>query len=171
VDKDFIENNVKKIFSNTTKEEVSSNQNQSFAQQLKSKYSFTVMHNKIVSSVMNQIISWIIACFNKYSEKDFHEKMRKGYTFQDGLTGAIYPMYGFDFIEDWKANHKNTFDIIIPTMRKFKVQINKEELHGLTLQALRKQGWMITEQETKALKVTITRLCNILYKDVDSISL
>lgn len=172
MDKKFIEDSVKKVFTKEEEEdEVKSTGSSSFAQQIKQQYSFKNMHNKIVSTIMNQIISWILKCFDKYTETQFHTKMAEQYTYQDKLTGAVYPLTGFDFIEDWRINHKDTFDNIIPIMKKLKVPINKHELLGLTINAIQKQGWTVKPHEVQALRLTINRLYHILYHGVDSISI
>lgn len=139
-----IEDAVNKVFSSSSSNETTTTTNLSYTQQLKSKYGFTAMHNRIITNIMHQIVSWILSCFNKYSEKEFHNKMNQRFTYKDSFTGASYPVQGFDFISDWNKNHKRTMGTIIPIMKKTKMTINKYELHGLTLAAIRKHGWTIT---------------------------
>lgn len=167
MDKKTVEDNVNKLFSSSNNESIV--EGLSFAQQMKTKYSFQSIQNKFVSAIMTQIVSWILSCFNKYSEKQFHDKMKGEFNYRDGFTGAVYPMRGFDFIDDWHKNHKSTFDKIIPVMQKLKTPINKTELHGLTLATIRKNGWHIEPHESECFRYTINRLYNILYYKVDSL--
>jgi hypothetical protein len=141
----------------------------SFAQQLKTKYSFHAIHNQILSSIMGVIISWVTSCFKKYTEKQFHDKMSQKYIYVDGRTGMRYELTGFDFISDWKRYHKYTFDKIIPTIKRLNLKLDKNELHRLVIEALTKHGWTVTETEKQSLKHTVSRLINILYYNVDTI--
>ena len=78
-----------------------------FSQQMRQKYSFRAVHNSIMSGIMNHVISWIMACFNKYDEKTFHEKMSTSYSYRDKHTAYSFMLPGFDFISDWNKHHPN----------------------------------------------------------------
>lgn len=165
-DKKIVEDTLNRLF----KKQPQVDKSTSFAQQIKTKYSFQAIHNQFLSSIMGVIISWVTSCFKRYSEKQFHDKMAQKYIYIDGKTGMKFELVGFDFISDWKKYHHYTFDKIIPTIKRLGLKLDKQELHKLTVEALQKHGWTITEIEKQSLYHTINRLINILNYNIDTIS-
>ena len=140
----------------------------SFSQQLKQKYSFRAVHNSIMSSIMNTIISWILSCFNKYDEPTFHKKMWGTMFFKDKKTGANYMLNGFDFIADWNKHHPYRYETILKIIRKTGTRIDRQKLYESVIQTIQKHGWTVYEQEKKCFILTVKRLYNILYHNIDS---
>ena len=140
----------------------------SFAQQLKQKYSFHNVHNGIMQGIMNHVISWIMSCFNKYDEKTFHQKMGGVFAYKDQITGQTFMIKGFDFISDWNQHHPHRYETILKIIRKTGTKLDRIKLYSSVIQTIQKHGWSLDANETLCFSLTINRLYNILYHNVDS---
>lgn len=151
--KEDVEHTVSNLF-NTVE---SKNSNSSFLTDIKQKYSFKKMHNNIMSGILNLVVSWIMSCFSKYTEEQFHQKMSSKFMY----NGYYYT--GFDFIGDWEKNHRQKYNSILAVIRKTGVKLDKQQLYLSIIDTIKKQGWNISKDEARCFEFTVMRLYNILY--------
>lgn len=135
------------------------------------KYSFKSIFKKQMDYIVNQFFNILVYYFDKYSEKQFHDKMNNRYYIKDGSTGRIIQCIGFDYIGDWKKYHKNTFAFFIKS-----VQLNKsyyifseEKILETIMKLFAEKGWVISDNEMLGIKQTVKRLFNILYLKYDGL--
>lgn len=151
--KDDVEGTVNNLFNSKQETQTTGN----FMLDIKNRYSFRHIHNSIMSNILNMVVSWVMSCFDKYSEKEFHQKMSGSFLY----NGYYYR--GFDFINDWQVNHNQKFKSIITIIRKTGVKLDKQQLFNSIIATIQKQGWNVTKEEAKCFELTVSRLYAILY--------
>lgn len=135
------------------------------------KYSFKKIFQKQMNYIVEQFFQILVYYFDKYSEKQFHERMNNRYYIKDGNTGRIIQCVGFDYIGDWKKFHKHKFAFFIKS-----VQINKsyyvfseEKILETILKLFHTKGWTVSDNEMLGIRQTVKRLYNILYLKYDGL--
>lgn len=124
---------------------------------------FNVFKGNITSVIEQRLVPYIIQLFDRYNEEDFHQKMRNMYVH----NGKMYT--GFNFIADWKRNHKYYWKIFIGAARVNRrfVRFNHESmLHKIT-SVMYMKGWTLYDYEIEGLSQTVRRIYNILYEGHD----
>jgi len=116
----------------------------------KNKFDAT-MSSILTNLLMRIVVPWINACFEKYSEKDFHIQMETG----------------FDFIQDWQRNHPERFGRFIKTARVFRhrFEYNQISIYNEVMNIFDKRGFRITNTEKVRLMDVILRLKDMIMKD------
>jgi hypothetical protein len=109
---------------------------------------FTKTMRKVVTDILMDIaVPWLMECFEKYSEQDFHQKV-------------LYEQ--FDFINDWQVNHPHRYWEFINKARnrvvKQFVDFHVIRITNKIVTLLQKRGWYIYPQEYDVLKDTVRRL-------------
>lgn len=115
--------------------------------------------SNVASVIEHRLIPYIIELFGRYTEDDFHTKMRNMYMH----NGRMYT--GFNFIADWKKNHKPYWKMSIGAARASKrlIKFNQDSmLHKITT-VMYMNGWTLNDYEIEGLKQTVQRIYNIMY--------
>ncbi len=128
---------------------------------LRQRYSFARMHNHIMMQMLSMVIGWIVSCFNKYSEEEFHQKMNGFFIYRNTTVN------GFDFIADWEKFHKRKYEAIIKAVRYSKVVLDKKTVQQGIRRALSEHGWTIKQHEYHSFDILVERLYNKIYFDRD----
>lgn len=102
---------------------------------------------KIVNNILLEFcIPWLLSCFEKYNEADFHTRMK------DSL---------FDFINDWEQNHAKRFKAFMLGARRLRSYYDfdsKAITERVVAVLTQRQGWTLTEEETVRLYYTMEAL-------------
>jgi hypothetical protein len=118
---------------------------------VKPKHPLDRMVNRIVNNIIDaQVIPWLVECLEKYDETDFHMKM----------------MMNWDFIADWKLNHKRTFATFIRVARanRNSFDFDTNVIVDKIINVLNmKAGWTVSFVERAKLWQTIERLRMMIY--------
>ena len=139
------------------------------------RYSFKGMYQKMMQNITKQFFHIIAYYFGKYSEEEFHRRMKGSYVLtiksRDGIEAdrkVVLP--GFDWIGDWRKFHKYKFMFFIKSVKEAKdwFVFNEEQIYNIIMQLLETKGWQVTEIEKENIKKTVRRLYNILYLGWDS---
>lgn len=141
------------------------------------RFSFKGMYQKMMQNISKQFFQIIVYYFGKYSEAEFHRRMKHSYVLniksRDGKEPARQVVLkGFDWIGDWRKFHKYKFMFFIKTVKDAKKEwfvFDEDQIYNIILQLLDTKGWIISEEEKENIKITVRRLYNILYLDWDSI--
>jgi hypothetical protein len=140
------------------------------------KYSFKGMYQKMMQNISKQFFHIIAYYFSKYSEAEFHRRMKQMYVLNIKSRDGKEPdrqvvLKGFDWIGDWKKFHKTKFIFFIKSVKGSKdwFVFNEEQIFAIIMQLLDTKGWKITDEEKENIQKTVRRLYNILYLDWDSI--
>lgn len=109
---------------------------------------FTKTMRGMVTDILMQIaVPWLMECFEKYSEDDFHQKV-------------LYE--NFDFINDWQVNHPDRYWDFINRARnkvvKHFIDFHVVRITNKVVGLLQKKGWFIYPQEYDILRDTVRRL-------------
>jgi hypothetical protein len=117
---------------------------------VKPKTKFDSVIASIVTPMLLEIFKpWMEHCFSTYDEKYFHMKM----------------VTGFDFIQDWKQNHRIRYKSIIGAIRPIrnKVNIDKEILLQVILEKLKERGWTVEDWEITRFRSNIDTFYREIY--------
>ena len=91
------------------------------------KYSLSGSVTKIITEfMMAAVVPWLMQCFDKYSERYFHDEMKRG----------------FNFVEDWKTHHLEKYNEFMRRAKKirFFIKIDEEDLVIRIEKILNKKG-------------------------------
>ena len=91
---------------------------------------------RVVGGVLAEfVVPWLVECLQKYSEEDFHQKMRDN---------------TWDFINDWQQNHHKKFKAFIFGAKRLKYayDFDSKAITKQVVTILEKNGWTIEENET-----------------------
>jgi len=115
---------------------------QELSKAVKTKSRFDTAVASIITPLLVAIFEpWLEACFNKYSEAYFHTKMASG----------------FNFIEDWKRNHRSTYGTLLGAIRPVssRFDIDDEMLVNVIVDKLTARGWKVEEWEKNRFRSNI----------------
>ena len=117
---------------------------------VKSRHGFDAVVSNVVTSLLMQLfIPWIDYCFNKYSEDEFHKRMKAG----------------FNFVQDMKENHIDRYTYIMKAVRRVRnrIKLDEEKLLVVVVHECNKRGWTITEWEKGRFREDIAMLIQEIY--------
>lgn len=110
--------------------------------------------NRPIASMIGKIfdkfvIPHIRSRFEKYTEAQFHERCVKG----------------FDFLQDMKDNHPDTYRTCILFVRPVRnsIIINRDAIYNALLDIFAQYGWTVTDMEKETLMRDVTQLVHELY--------
>lgn len=109
-------------------------------------HALDIFVKKIVSSLLSEFaIPWLVDCLEKYSEKDFHDRMAD-------------PM--FDFVNDWQTNHSRKFKAFMMGARRMRhaYDFNSDVITARVAAILKEHGWTIHDNEYIRLWHTMQQL-------------
>lgn len=105
------------------------------------------MRGVVTDILMDMAVPWLLRCFQKYSEEDFHQKV-------------LYE--GFDFINDWKTNHADWYWDFVNRARnkvvKRFIEFDVDRIAAKVISLLHKKGWYIYPGEENIIMDTVRRL-------------
>ena len=126
----------------------------------KTDHSFlNMLRGNMTSLIEDKLIPYVAELFARYTEEDFHQKMRNMYLH----NGKMYT--GFNFIADWKRFHKYWWKVFVGTARvnrKF-LRFNEESLLYKITTMFYMKGWTLYDYEIEGLRQTVHRIYNIMY--------
>jgi hypothetical protein len=126
----------------------------------KTDHSFrNTLRSNLTSIIDHRLVPYIIELFDRYTEQDFHQKMRNMYLH----NGKMYT--GFNFIADWKKNHRYYWRMFVGAARvnrKFLKFNHDSLLHKITY-IMYMKGWTLYDYEIEGLRQTVGRIYNIMY--------
>lgn len=133
-------------------------------------YDYKQMFRGLISHISSELFSVLTYYFNKYTEPQFHKRMKGQYLL---IIKARTPdekprqvvLNGFDFIGDLRKNHRVEYGTFISaaTANKKYFQFNESDIITTLIQILRNKGWHLTDLELQCIRDNIRRLHNILY--------
>ena len=127
-------------------------------------HSFTnMLKGNLTSVIESKLIPYIIELFDRYSEEEFHKKMYNTYMH----NGRMFT--GFNFIADWKTNHRHYWKMFIGTVRTFHrfIRFNQESMVHKITTVMYMKGWTLSEYEIEGLRQTVSRIYNLMYEGKD----
>ena len=139
-----------------------------------SRYSFKNSLIRNLSKIIETFFEVVLYYFDKYSEEEFHRKMleedRKR-KLVDKQTGQEFILRGFQFIDDFKKNHRMKFaaSITVVKSQKHLFKYDEEKLYNISTKLLELKGWNVNDMEKETLRQTIRRLKNIIYHNRDTL--
>ena len=122
------------------------------AKAAKPKSRFDAAISSILTNMLMQIvIPWMKYCFEKYTEQEFHDRMSAG----------------FDFIEDWRQNHKERVGRLLSLAKKFRDRFEFDEiaLYGELMRDFHRRGFVLTDGEKVKIMENILTIKQIIYSD------
>jgi hypothetical protein len=136
------------------------------------KWSFKAVLRNTIESITNQFFNIIVLYFNKYTEKQFHERMNNQYIILDQNTGEKITCLGFDFIGDWRKNHATKLYVFMKMAKTNKdyFTFSEEKILETMTELFKAKGWTLLEHERIGIEQTVKRLYNLLYLGYDGLS-
>lgn len=122
------------------------------AKAAKPKSRFDAAMNSLLTNLLLQlVIPWIKYCFEKYSEAEFHRQMDNG----------------FDFIADWKTNHRERFPKFMRIARALRNRYTYDEIaiYAEVMKEFSKRQFSLREWEKTKMMATILELKSLIYSD------
>jgi hypothetical protein len=113
----------------------------------------SAMASILTNMLMQLVVPWINFCFAKYSEPEFHSIMATD----------------FDFIADWKLNHKERFTKFVKTARvlRNRFDYNELDIYDEIIKIFERRGFQLTEKEKLRMMETVLTLKDIIYLDTE----
>ena len=111
------------------------------------------------TTVKNLAAAWLIHVFMKYSEPEFHVRMKESYEYQ----GVKY--VGFDFVTDMKTNHKKQWYIFRKLAPKCKdiLIFNDVLFMDKILRLFALKGWKLQDHEIICMHRMIKSIREMIY--------
>jgi hypothetical protein len=114
------------------------------------KYSLSGSVTKIITEfMMAAVVPWFRSCLTKYSQQQFHNAMKNGFT----------------FIGDWKTNHPEKYAEFLSKAKKIKffLKIDEYDILRRVEIIMSKEGWVLYENEKAMILEDIRRLKMDIY--------
>lgn len=113
-------------------------------------FSFQASITRIITEfMMSAVVPWFRSCLQKYTQEQFHEYMKNG----------------FSFIADWKTNHPEKYQTFIGRAKRVKyfIKIDEHDILRRIEVIMAKEGWMLHESESQMILEDIRRLKQDIY--------
>ena len=107
----------------------------------------------------NFAAAWLIKCFTKYDESEFHRRMQETYMY----NGVMYK--GFDFINDMKTHHRKRWYLFTKLAPKVGDVLIFNDILFLNkiITLFEMKGWKLAHHEVQCIHHSILKVKSVVY--------